>query len=44
MNGASEDLRLRLRAAGFEPVLTDLSEFIKAGGAAKCLTLKLPEA
>ncbi len=43
MNGASEDLRRRLRAAGFKPVLTDLSEFIKAGGAAKCLTLKLPE-
>jgi N-dimethylarginine dimethylaminohydrolase len=42
MNGASEDLRRRLRAAGFKPVLTDLSEFIKAGGAAKCLTLKLP--
>jgi len=41
MNGASEDLRRRLRAAGFEPVLTDLSEFIKAGGAAKCLTLKI---
>jgi N-dimethylarginine dimethylaminohydrolase len=44
MNGASEELRRRLRAAGFKPVLTDLSEFIKAGGAAKCLTLKLPEA
>ncbi len=43
MNDASEDLRRRLRAAGFKPVLTDLSEFIKAGGAAKCLTLKLPE-
>ena len=43
MNAASEDLRRRLRAAGFEPVLTDLSEFMKAGGAAKCLTLKLPE-
>jgi N-dimethylarginine dimethylaminohydrolase len=42
MNGASEDLRRRLRAAGFKPVVTDLSEFIKAGGAAKCLTLKLP--
>ena len=44
MNSASEDLRGRLRAAGFKPVATDLSEFIKAGGAAKCLTLKLPEA
>ncbi len=43
LNGASEDLRRRLRAAGFKPVLTALSEFLKAGGAAKCLTLKLPE-
>lgn len=44
MNHASEDCRNRLRAAGFEPVLIPLSEFIKAGGAAKCLTLKLSEA
>jgi N-dimethylarginine dimethylaminohydrolase len=43
MNDASENLRRRLRAARFEPILTDLSEFIKAGGAAKCLTLKLSE-
>jgi N-dimethylarginine dimethylaminohydrolase len=44
MNGASERLSRRLHAAGFEPVLTNLSEFMKAGGAAKCLTLQLPEA
>jgi len=44
LNGASEDLRRRLHAAGFKPVLADLSEFLKAGGAAKCLTLKLPRA
>jgi N-dimethylarginine dimethylaminohydrolase len=43
MNGASEALQDRLRVAGFEPTLTPLSEFIKAGGAAKCLTLKLVE-
>jgi N-dimethylarginine dimethylaminohydrolase len=43
MNGASDALQTRLRAAGFEPVLTPLSEFIKAGGGAKCLTLKLVE-
>ncbi len=43
MNDASEDCQNRLRAAGFEPVQTPLSEFIKAGGAAKCLTLKLAE-
>ena len=44
MNDASEDLQNRLRQVGFTPVLTPLSEFMKAGGAAKCLTLKLVEA
>lgn len=43
MNDASPQLQQRLRAAGFTPVLTPLSEFMKAGGAAKCLTLKLAE-
>jgi N-dimethylarginine dimethylaminohydrolase len=43
LNGASEDLQTRLRLSGFTPVLTPLSEFMKAGGAAKCLTLKLVE-
>jgi N-dimethylarginine dimethylaminohydrolase len=43
MNGASATLQNRLRAAGFTPVLTPLTEFMKAGGAAKCLTLKLVE-
>jgi len=43
MNAASEDLCARLRGAGFTPVLTPLSEFMKAGGSAKCLTLKLVE-
>lgn len=43
LNDASESLQQRLRAAGFTPVLTPLSEFMKAGGAAKCLTLKLVE-
>lgn len=43
MNGASQELQTRLRAAGFTPVLTPLSEFLKAGGTAKCLTLKLRE-
>jgi N-dimethylarginine dimethylaminohydrolase len=41
MNGASHELHARLRAAGFIPSLTPLSEFLKAGGTAKCLTLKL---
>ncbi len=43
MNDASQSLQSRLRAAGFTPTLTPLSEFLKAGGAAKCLTLKLIE-
>ncbi|WP_036292847.1 dimethylarginine dimethylaminohydrolase family protein [Methylosinus sp. PW1] len=43
MNDASPQLQRRLRAAGFAPVVTPLSEFMKAGGAAKCLTLKLAE-
>jgi N-dimethylarginine dimethylaminohydrolase len=43
MNGASEALQARLREAGFAPVITPLSEFMKAGGSAKCLTLKLRE-
>jgi len=43
MNGASPALQDKLRAAGFSPVLTPLSEFLKAGGTAKCLTLKLME-
>jgi N-dimethylarginine dimethylaminohydrolase len=41
LNEASVGLQHRLREAGFTPTLTPLSEFIKAGGAAKCLTLKL---
>lgn len=43
MNDASDHLRARLCSAGFTPVITPLSEFMKAGGAAKCLTLKLVE-
>lgn len=34
-------LREALRRRGFETVPLDLSEFIKAGGSAKCLTLRL---
>lgn len=43
LNGASSALQNRLRELGFTPVVTELSEFMKAGGAAKCLTLKLYE-
>jgi len=39
----SEELRAKLSSAGFESVVTDLSEFMKAGGSAKCLTLRLDE-
>jgi N-dimethylarginine dimethylaminohydrolase len=30
-----------LKVLGYEPVATSLSEFVKAGGSAKCLTLRL---
>jgi len=44
LNACSDELRARLTDAGFTPVVTPLSEFMKAGGAAKCLTLQLPGA
>ena len=31
----------RLQRWGFEPVEVDVSEFLKAGGATRCLTLAL---
>ncbi|HQX52997.1 MAG TPA: arginine deiminase-related protein [Planctomycetaceae bacterium] len=34
-------LHKQLRDQGFEPVATPLGEFVKAGGSAKCLTLRL---
>jgi lysine-ketoglutarate reductase/saccharopine dehydrogenase-like protein (TIGR00300 family) len=43
MNRASDDLKHRLATAGFTTIETQLSEFIKAGGAAKCLTLRITE-
>jgi lysine-ketoglutarate reductase/saccharopine dehydrogenase-like protein (TIGR00300 family) len=43
MNKASDGLKERLQAAGFEIVETPLTEFMKAGGAAKCLTLRVTE-
>ena len=43
LNKASPDLQAKLAKAGFKTVITPLSEFMKAGGAAKCLTLKLVE-
>ncbi len=43
VNKAGEELRARLGGAGFELIETPLTEFLKAGGAAKCLTLRLDE-
>ena len=43
MNKASDPLKARLMLAGFKVREVDLSEFLKAGGSAKCLTLKLTE-
>ncbi|MGD1936429.1 MAG: TIGR00300 family protein [Cyanophyceae cyanobacterium] len=43
MNKASAELRSRLTKAGFELVETPLTEFLKAGGASKCLTLRVTE-
>ncbi|MDJ0713720.1 MAG: TIGR00300 family protein [Prochloraceae cyanobacterium] len=43
MNKASEGLQQRLVDVGFEVIQTPLTEFLKAGGAAKCLTLRVTE-
>jgi len=41
MNEVSRALRERLESLGFKVVQVQLSEFLKAGGAAKCLVLRL---
>ncbi|MEQ9000883.1 MAG: TIGR00300 family protein [Coleofasciculus sp. B1-GNL1-01] len=43
MNKASDRLKQRLAEAGFRVLETPLTEFLKAGGAAKCLTLRVTE-
>ena len=43
VNQVSAELRQQLAGAGFEAVETPLNEFLKAGGGAKCLTLRLTE-
>lgn len=43
MNKASASLRQRLESLGFTLQETPLTEFLKAGGAAKCLTLRITE-
>lgn len=40
-NTGCPQLHRNLRQAGFQPHATPLSEFVKAGGSAKCLTLRL---
>jgi N-dimethylarginine dimethylaminohydrolase len=40
-NTGCPELHAALRAAGFAPRETPLAEFVKAGGSAKCLTLRL---
>ncbi len=40
-NTGCPQLHQALRAHGYEPIETPLSEFVKAGGSAKCLTLRL---
>jgi lysine-ketoglutarate reductase/saccharopine dehydrogenase-like protein (TIGR00300 family) len=43
MNKASDKLQQMLSERGFTIVETPLTEFLKAGGAAKCLTLRMTE-
>jgi lysine-ketoglutarate reductase/saccharopine dehydrogenase-like protein (TIGR00300 family) len=43
LNQASDALKTRLQSCGFQVVETPLTEFMKAGGAAKCLTLRVTE-
>lgn len=41
LNSGCTELEATLRRHGYTPHPTDLSEFLKAGGSAKCLTLRL---
>jgi lysine-ketoglutarate reductase/saccharopine dehydrogenase-like protein (TIGR00300 family) len=43
MNKAGDRLKQRLTDEGFQVIETPLTEFLKAGGAAKCLTLRVTE-
>ena len=43
LHRASDPLKARLMLAGFKVHEIELTEFLKAGGSAKCLTLKLTE-
>ena len=41
MNSCNDRLRKELSKLDIEPIIIDISEFGKAGGGLKCLTLKL---
>jgi ornithine--oxo-acid transaminase len=41
LNRISEELEKELRSRGFDVIQIELDEFLKAGGAAKCLVMKL---
>ena len=41
MSGCGRRLRAQLRARGYEVVTTPLSSFLRSGGSAFCLTLRL---
>jgi N-dimethylarginine dimethylaminohydrolase len=41
LNEVSQELCARLEARGFQIIQLDMTEFLKAGGAAKCLVLRL---
>jgi ornithine--oxo-acid transaminase len=43
LNTISDELSAELELRGFQVVQVDLTEFLKAGGAAKCLVLRLSE-
>jgi lysine-ketoglutarate reductase/saccharopine dehydrogenase-like protein (TIGR00300 family) len=43
LNEASDSLKKQLNSVGFKVIETPLTEFLKAGGAAKCLTLRITE-
>lgn len=43
INRASDELKQHLHSVGFDLQETPLTEFLKAGGAAKCLTLRVTE-
>jgi N-dimethylarginine dimethylaminohydrolase len=44
INDGCPEIRAQLEAIGFSVFEIPLSEFIKAGGSAKCLALKVPRA